>query len=130
MTAGQQPIPVFDREAFRSVRARTMDMVAQGGRMITIIARENDDESIELIYLFDLSGKVVDFRFTILPDWEVDSVSDIFKGAMNMEREVVDLFGLKYKGVQPGLLLVPGKNSVAPLRRDRTASKKEADPSG
>ena len=62
---------------------------------------------------------MVNFRFTILPEWEVDSVVDIYKGALNMEREVVDLFGLRYKGVEPGLFLVLGKSPVAPLRKKR-----------
>lgn len=117
MTSSAPPITEFDREAYKNVRKRTEEMVSAGARMIAIIARENEDGTIELIYLFDRGGKMVDFRFTILPEWEMDSVVDIFKGAMNLEREVVDLFGLKYKGVKPGLMLVPGKSLVAPLRR-------------
>ncbi len=98
--------------------------------MITIVARENDDGTIELIYVFDLRGRMVDFRFTILPDWEVDSVVDVYKGALNMEREIVDLFGLRYKGVQPGLLLVQGKNVVAPLRKRRVPEVKGDESDG
>jgi NADH:ubiquinone oxidoreductase subunit C len=130
MTTDAAPVQEFDREAYRSVRARTQDLIAGGARMITIVARENDDGTIELIYMFDQGGKMVNFRFTILPDWEVDSVVDIYKGALNMEREVVDLFGLRFKGVQPGLFLVPGKSAVAPLRKKRAAPAHGGEPNG
>jgi hypothetical protein len=115
----------FDRDAYRSVRARTEEMKAAGARMITIVAKENDEGAIDLIYLFDLGGRFADFHFTILPEWEVDSVVDILPAARNMEREVVDLFGLHFKGVSPGLLLEPGKGVVAPLRRKKEEKGKE-----
>lgn len=130
MTADIMPNQEFDREAFRSVRARTQEMIADGARMITIAARENDDGTIELIYLFDRGGQMVNFRFTILPEWEVDSVVNIYKGALNMEREVVDLFGLHYKGVEPGLFLVQGKSMVAPLRKKRAPEVKGGEADG
>jgi NADH:ubiquinone oxidoreductase subunit C len=130
MTAETAPVQEFDREAYRSVRARTKELIDNGARMITIVARENDDGTIELIYIFDHHGRMVNFRFTILPEWEVDSVVDIHKGAMNMEREVVDLFGLRYKGVQPGLLLVQGKSAVAPLRKKRAPEVKGGESDG
>jgi NADH:ubiquinone oxidoreductase subunit C len=130
MTAEITPNQEFDREAFRAVRARTQEMITGGGRMITIAARENDDGSIEMIYLFDRGGQMVNFRFTILPEWEVESVVDIYKGALNMEREVVDLFGLHYKGVEPGLFLVPGKSKVAPLRKHHAVASKGGEDNG
>ncbi len=130
MTTDIMPNQEFDREAFRSVRAKTQELTSSGARMITIAARENEDGTIELIYLFDRAGHMVNFRFTILPEWEVDSVVDIYKGALNMEREVVDLFGLHYKGVQPGLFLVPGKSMVAPLRKKRAAEVKGGESNG
>jgi len=130
MTSGTTPAQEFDREAYRTVRARTQEMVADGARMITIVARENDDGTFELIYSFDRGGRMEAFRFTILPEWEVDSVADIFQGAMNMEREVVDLFGLSIKGVRTGLLLQLGKSPDAPLRRKKAAPDKEGERDG
>jgi NADH:ubiquinone oxidoreductase subunit C len=109
--------PEFDREAYRSVRERTKEMIEAGARMIAIVARENDDGTMEMIYVFDRDGKMVDFRFQILPEWEIDSVADLYKGALTLEREVVDLFGLHIKGVPPGIFLVEGKSPVAPLRK-------------
>jgi NADH:ubiquinone oxidoreductase subunit C len=77
---------------------------------------------MEMIYVFDREQKIVDFRFQILPEWEIDSVADIFRGALTLEREAVDLFGLKIKGVSPGIFLEDGKSPVAPLRRKRTTA--------
>lgn len=121
--------PKIERNACLEVRKRTKEMVEAGARMIAIVALEREDGSIELIYSFDRQPGIVDFRFQILPEWEVDSVADIFTGALTLEREVVDLFGLKYKGVPPGLFLEAGKSPVAPLRR-RPAPAKGGDEDG
>lgn len=119
--------PQFDREAHRGVRDRTREMIGAGARMIAIVARENDDGTIELIYVFDRDQKVVDFRFQILPEWEIESVADIFKGALTLEREVVDLFGLNIKGAAPWIFLEPGKSPVAPLRRRKAPAGGDED---
>ena len=34
-----------------------------------------------------------------------------------MEREIVDMMGLHFKGIEGGLLLTPGKGIVTPLRK-------------
>jgi hypothetical protein len=44
-----------------------------------------------------------------------------------MERENVDLFGMRFKGVQGGLLIVPGSGVVTPLRKP-LKPKEEARP--
>ena len=121
--------PDFDREAHHGVRERTREMTEAGARMIAIVARENDDGTMELIYAFDRDQRIADFRFLILPEWEIDSVADLFKGALTLEREVVDLFGLHIKGVPPGIFLVKGKSPVAPLRK-RKAPAPEDDVHG
>ena len=119
----------FDRKAYLEVRKRTREMLEAGARMIAIVALEREDGTIELIYAFDRDQGIVDFRFQVLPEWEIDSVADIFTGALTLEREVVDLFGLRYKGVPPGLFLEAGKSPVAPLRR-RPAPAKGGDGDG
>lgn len=122
-------VTAVDQGPAREVRERVRGMVSSGARMISIIARENDDGSIEIIYLFDRSGEMIDFRVQILPEWEMDSVADIYIGALSMEREVVDLFGLRFRGVQPGLFLEQGRSPLAPLRKKRD-QKKEGDHNG
>lgn len=120
-------VPEFDREAYRSVRDRVREQVNAGARMIAISAWEPEDGTIELVYIFDRDRKLVDLRFRVLPEWEIDSVSDIYKGALTLEREVVDLFGLNIKGVGPGIFLEKGKSPIAPLRRKATVQEGEAD---
>ncbi|MDW5561724.1 MAG: NADH-quinone oxidoreductase subunit C [Methanomassiliicoccus sp.] len=109
--------PDFDREAYRGLRKMVGQMIDSGARMIAIVARERDDGVMELIYVFDRDRRLADLRFLILPEWEIDSVADLYKGALTLEREIVDLFGLRIKGVRPGLFLVEGKSPVAPLRK-------------
>lgn len=106
----------FDREAYRGVRGAVMRRKERGARLITIIGRDAGDGTVELIYLFEQDGRVEHDRYRILPEWEVDSVADIYAGASTMERENVDLLGLRFEGARPGLFLVPGKSPEAPLR--------------
>jgi NADH:ubiquinone oxidoreductase subunit C len=108
-----------------NVQERVTEMVDAGARMITIVAREDDDGTFELIYIFDQDGRMVNFRFRTTLEREIDSVRDIYRGAASMEREVVDLFGLRFKGVRGGLFLDEAKSPIAPLRRKRTGG--EAD---
>ena len=52
--------------------------------------------------------------------WELESVANTFEyyaGAVNMEREIVDMMGLHFKGIVGGMLLEPGKGIVTPLRK-------------
>lgn len=120
----------FDHQAYHSIHAQAERMRSNGARLIAIIARDDQDGTLELLYVYDLDGRIVDERFTILPEWEIDSISDVYTGAMNMERENVDLFGLRFRGQAPGLLLEKGKSMVSPLRKPRTEEKKEVSSSG
>jgi NADH:ubiquinone oxidoreductase subunit C len=86
-------------------------------RLISIFPVDNADGTLDIIYMFQMGSEVVQHRYTIREDEELDSLSDLFKGALNMEREMVDLFGLKVKGVEGGLLLCPESGVVKPLRK-------------
>lgn len=99
------------------VRSMANEMMVKGARLISVIGRDRGDGTIELIYLFDESGVMTDHRYIVLADQEIDSISDIYVGATNMERENIDLLGMRFKGLEPGLLLVPGKSVHAPLRK-------------
>jgi len=41
---------------------------------------------------------------------------------MNFEREIIDLFGLRFKGVSGWLMLTPESGIVAPLRKSSSPS--------
>jgi NADH:ubiquinone oxidoreductase subunit C len=100
----------------RGVRGMAGGMKGRGARLISVIGRDRGDGTIELVYLFDEGGAMVDRRFVVPAEQEIDSISDIYAGAANMERENIDLLGMRFKGLEPGLLLVD-KSVKAPLRK-------------
>lgn len=117
-------------EAIEGVRATAEEMRSKGARLMAVAARDNGDGTFELIYLYDVGGRMQDRRFNLLPDQEVDTISGIYAGATNMERENVDLFGLKFKGMSPGLLLEAGKSPACPLRKTVEKEMKEGPGNG
>ena len=86
-------------------------------RLITIVANDNADGTFELIYAFHYNNQYTEVRFTIKAEDELDSLSSYYAAAVNMEREIVDMMGLNFKGIEGGLLLTPGKGNVAPMRK-------------
>jgi NADH:ubiquinone oxidoreductase subunit C len=99
-------------------------------RLISIFPLDNADGTLDIIYMFQVGADVMQHRYTIEEDEELSSLSDLFKGALNMEREMVDLFGIKVKGVEGGLLLCPESGVVKPLRKPpmpKTEAKEEED---
>lgn len=85
-------------------------------RLAAIVAEENGD-GMRLTYIYDLNGKLRDYQYFLLPHEQINSISDIYTGALNIEREIVDLFGLEINGAPPELLLVE-ESKHAPLRKN------------
>ena len=88
-------------------------------RLITIIPIDNADGTFELIYAFHYNNQYTEVRYTVKEEDELESLSTHYAGAINMEREVVDMMGLRIKGIEGGMLLTPGKGIVTPLRKPR-----------
>jgi len=86
-------------------------------RLITIIPIDNADGTCELIYAFHYNNQYNEVRFTVKEDDELESLASYYAGAVNMERETVDMMGLHFKGIEGGMLLEPGKGIVTPLRK-------------
>jgi NADH:ubiquinone oxidoreductase subunit C len=105
------------------LKARLESSGPEPPRLISIIPLDNADGTLDLIYMFQRGAEVDQFRYRIKADQELDTISDLFKGALNMEREDIDLFGLRFKGVQGGLLLMPESGIVAPLRKPLAVQK-------
>jgi NADH:ubiquinone oxidoreductase subunit C len=100
------------------VRERLRAKEGQGtSRLISVFPIDNADGTLDLIYMFQHGTEVAQYRYTIDESQELESLADLFKGALNMEREAVDLFGLRFKGVQGGLLLCPESGVVNPMRK-------------
>jgi NADH:ubiquinone oxidoreductase subunit C len=116
-TKSNEPKPVndirskVDRMAFKFPKPR----------LIAIIPIDNADGTFELIYSFHYNNQYTEVRYTVKEEDELDSLSSYYAGAVNMEREIVDMMGLKIKGIEGGMLLTPGKGIVTPLRKPRKA---------
>jgi Ni,Fe-hydrogenase III component G len=86
-------------------------------RLITIVANDNADGTFELIYALHYNNQYTEVRFMVRAEDELESLSLYYAAAVNMEREIVDMMGLHFKGIEGGLLLTPGKGIVAPMRK-------------
>lgn len=85
-------------------------------RLVTIIASEGREGELELIYVLDREGELVQVRSRSGFEDELESLSPLFLGAENLEREIIDLLGAKFEGLKGGLLLTSDV-PAAPLRR-------------
>lgn len=85
-------------------------------RLVTIVAADEGGGEMELIYVLDRDGELITLRARGRRDEELESLSPAYKGAENMEREIIDLVGLSFHGVRGGLFLGPGDDP--PLRKD------------
>ena len=104
------------------IRSKVSKLERARAQLIAITAVDLANGSFELIYSFFSKSELVNLRFTVGEDFEVDSIADMFPGAGFFEREIVDLFGLKFKGVKGGLMITPESGIVAPLRKSSTPS--------
>ena len=113
------------------IRTKVSRLDKAKAQLIAITAVDLADGNFELIYSFFSKSELVNLRFTVADGYELDSIADMFPGARNFEREIIDLFGLKFKGLEGGLLIMPSSNIVAPLRKSsspetpRTRARKE-----
>ena len=85
-------------------------------RLISIFAADRRDGTFDLIYSFHGGDAVQDIRYIVKADDELASLSELYVGAICMEREVVDMFGLRFKGIAGGFLLDPERSPKTPLR--------------
>jgi len=99
------------------IRTKVSRLDKVGAQLIAITAVDLSDGNFELIYSFFSKSQLVNLRFTVADGYEIDSIADMFPGAKNFEREIIDLFGLKFKGIEGGLFIMPSANIVAPLRK-------------
>lgn len=108
--------PVFD------IRSKVMKLSKAEAQLVAITAVDLADGTFELIYTFFSRSQLVSIRFPVSDQQETDSISDMFPGATNFEREIIDLFGLRFKGMKGGLLITPESGIVAPLRKSSSPS--------
>jgi ech hydrogenase subunit D len=97
-------------------RLERMTRKADRPRLIDIFTVDRQDGTFDLIYTFHHENGLVDERFLVREEDELESIGDLYAAAVYMEREIIDMFGLHFKGLEGGFLL--DKNSPrTPLRK-------------
>jgi NADH:ubiquinone oxidoreductase subunit C len=99
--------------------AKIAELQKEGNtRLVTIAAADEGTGNMELIYILDRKGELLTIRFRCRWEDELESLSPVFKGAENMEREIIDLLGARFEGVKGGLFLERNSGIVTPLRKN------------
>ena len=84
-----------------------------------IIAVDNKDSGIELIYVLYSAENEEEVKISITVENQAESVSKIFDSAVADEKEIYDLFGINFVGNEElERLYMPESWSGHPLRKD------------
>ncbi|MEM2109907.1 MAG: NADH-quinone oxidoreductase subunit C [Candidatus Odinarchaeota archaeon] len=87
--------------------------------IITIIPVELEG-AIQLIYYLENNGVLAALKIKIsCDDLTVESIADIMKGAENLEKEARDLYGLNFKGLKQGRIIMPDDSTDKPVMLKR-----------
>lgn len=98
--------------------------LSEGFEVLHCLTAQDNKESVELVYIFQSLKKHQMFTLKVelsLDDLVIESLSRLYKSADWLEREVFDLFGVKFIN-HPGLrrILNPDDWEGFPLRKDYT----------
>jgi len=111
----------IDRSANRDA---TKILWSELGARFNTISGVDLIHSLALVYhfIFDSDGLVVSLKLNVPTDSpEVDTISDIIPAAAFIEREVHDLFGVKFRGhpnLKKWIIADDWPEGVYPLRKD------------
>ena len=102
-----------------AVRAAAGELLKRGARFMSLAATD-EGLDIELLYHFDVEGRVVSLRVKMAKEInEVDSIADLAPAAEWAEKEAAELFGINFRAhPKPTHLLLPDEWPVGeyPLR--------------
>jgi len=93
-----------------------LDRMTPQPRLIDIMVADRRDGTFDLIYVVQHEGKLVDMRFVFREEDELESMAKRYSGALFMEKEAAEMFGVKFKGVTGSFLLDPELSPKTPLR--------------
>ena len=119
----RSPRRVYIGVGAEDIRRASEILFGEGLRLITISAVDKG-KGIDILYHFsnDREGKIITLRATAeKPLCEIDSIAAIIPGASDMEREIGDLFGVRFKGhPDPRRFILSDDfpEGVYPLRRE------------
>jgi NADH:ubiquinone oxidoreductase subunit C len=96
--------------------------VRMGERLIAISCIDNKDH-FEFFYHFEGKKDVESLHFKMGRDEGVPSISEAFPGALLFEREIHDLFGIRFEGnkdIDFPLVLPDDYDKKPPMRSDES----------
>lgn len=103
----------------------------EGYRLVTATCVDNNNDTLDLYYHFDMDYKLTNLKLTITKGSAVPSISKIFFCALLVENEIKELFGVNIENlvVDYGghLLLSDGAPDNPMLRQQITIVKKGED---
>ena len=78
-----------------AVHHRVHELFDAGYRFVTMTCCNNDDNSFDIFYAFDIDYKLLTLKTTVKADESIASVSNIYLAAAFAENEISELFGVK-----------------------------------
>lgn len=106
----------------KSNPAKTLDFIRKNYRfnmLKEIIATDNNDGSFELTYHLYSTEDDENMLISICVGTETESISKVFDSAIADEKEIYDLFGIKFHGNEElKRLYMPESWEGFPLRKD------------
>lgn len=115
---------VGNKIVIKSNVAETLDFIRKNYKfdmLKEIIASDNQDGSFELIYHLYSTQDDEDMLISVRVGNETESVSKVFDSAIADEKEIYDLFGIKFFGNDElKRLYMPESWDGHPLRKDYT----------
>ncbi len=103
------------------------DMLHNGYRFITATCVDNGDGTKDVLYHFDKKLAMKHCRITVGQAEEVPSISGIYFGAVLVENEVKELFGVNITNIAidyNGRMLLNDDELVSPMSRQITIIQK------
>ncbi|MCX8171234.1 MAG: NADH-quinone oxidoreductase subunit C [Candidatus Bathyarchaeota archaeon] len=112
---------IFIRIGREDLKEAVQFLVNEGFNHLSAITALKAGESIEILYHLSGKGLMVTLRIALPPSEDtVPTITDIIPGALLHEREVHDLFGIKFEGnpdLRPLILPEDWPADVHPMRR-------------
>jgi NADH-quinone oxidoreductase subunit C len=97
------------------------ELHSKGVSRISSISGYDNGKEIEVIYHFDLDGKIINLKMTIeRKNPKIKTITDLFPGAELFERELAEMLGVEVVG-HPNLrkLFLDKTSPKMPLRRGK-----------
>ena len=108
------------REDFKEI---VKFLVDEGFTHLSAITALNTEDSLEILYHLRGSSVLITLRVALPPkDFVISTITDIIPGALLHEREVHDLFGIKFEGnpdLRPLILPEDWPADTYPMRKKR-----------